>query len=110
MKLFHSSHKETLDATLAGDLCCADHVECTTMYGANAYSVVIPDDCTTESCEGYDIETDEAPADDEDFRDAAEARGVDVLIYDDVNARGRSHKCYRLVSDRVLAAAVITRI
>jgi len=59
---------------------------------------------TVEHCEGYDHDANEAPADDAGYRRAAAARGIDVLVYDDEDQHGRQHTCYRLVSDRALAA------
>jgi hypothetical protein len=63
-----------------------------------------------ESCEGYDRAEDYAQADSAEFRAAAAARGVDILVYDDEDINGNSHTCYRLVSERAVAMARATGV
>ena len=57
---------------------------------------------------GYDHDTNEAPADDEGYRAARAAEGADVLRYEDEDDTGRVHVCYRLISERALAAITHT--
>lgn len=57
---------------------------------------------------GYDRETNEAPGDRESDRAAVAATGADVLAFDDEDERGRLHRTWRLVSQRAVAALVVT--
>lgn len=59
---------------------------------------------TVEECPGYDRDENEAPADDDDYRAAKAAEGIDVLVYTDEDEQGRQHTCWRLISEKALAA------
>lgn len=108
--LYHGSHKGTL--TLHEGLCLTDSdrvAEHYTQRVGKVFAVSLDlSSLTVEECDGYDWDTDYAPADDSEFRAAAAARGVDVLEYQDADERGNQHTCYRLVSERALAAVQVT--
>lgn len=66
----------------------------------------LPGWAVVEQCDGYDWESNDAPADRLAYRQAAASRGVDVLEYHDADQDGRVHTCYRLVSDRIVTALI----
>lgn len=103
--LYHGAHSE-LTIGHEGQ-CLTDDMDIAESYAGNngaIYEVELDlGALTVEECEGYDRDEDVAPADRDAFRAAAAARGVDILIYDDEDVRGREHTCYRLVSDRAVA-------
>lgn len=68
------------------------------------------DALVVEECPGYDHDQNYAPADDPEYRRAAAERGVDVLVYDDEDELGRMTTCYRLVSERALAAVRVVEV
>lgn len=47
------------------------------------------------------------PGDTEVERADLAARGIDILVYDDMDYRGTNHRTYRLISDRAVAACRI---
>jgi hypothetical protein len=63
-----------------------------------------------EDCEGYDHDENDCPADSHAYRSAAAARGVDVLRYEDEDDRGRAITCWRVVSDKALAAIEVREV
>jgi len=87
--------------------CWTDNLGAADTYarGTNTVGFVdLPSSLTVEDCDGYNRETNDAPADEEAFRAAAAARGVDVLRYSDEDEGGAQHDCYRLVSERAVEA------
>ena len=99
--LFHGAHS-TLTIGHEGQ-CFVDEYDRAECYGRNVFGAVLDlDALNVERCDGYDHTTNEAPADCAEFRAAAAARGVDVLVYDDADECGREHTCWRLVSDRAV--------
>ncbi len=107
MTLYHGSHKnETLVAHEG--LCLTSCESVAQAYAGSAGTLHVVsldmDALVVEECAGYDHEENDCPADYESFRAAAAARGVDVLAYEDEDERGRRHMCYRLVSDKAIAA------
>lgn len=71
------------------------------------YEVEIAVDLRTCRCEGINEETGECDADDSDFRAECAADGYDVLTYADQDKRGCYHDCYRIISDRAVAACTM---
>jgi len=71
------------------------------------YEIELSDDLTTERVDGYDHDTNNAPADFVDFRRECAARGIDIVIYDDEDIDGTRHDCIRIVSDRALASTIV---
>lgn len=102
MILFHGAH--TSYQAHEGQCYTADEQIAEHYAGWNGFvaTVELPDDLVIEDCPGYDRDENEAPADSEAYRQAAAARGVDVLRYEDEDEMGREHACYRLVSERAL--------
>lgn len=100
--LFHGAHSK-LTIGHEGQ-CFVDDYDVAERYGRTVCGVALDlDSLVVEECEGYDRDEDDAPADHLAFRQAAAARGVDVLVYDDEDEMGRRHNCYRLVSARAVA-------
>lgn len=102
--LYHGTHRTELNITEWGDFCLTADRDNAAQYGDVMWAVEMPADLVCEKCEGYDWDADEAPADRKAFRDAAAARGVDVLVYTDADQSGQEHICYRLVSEKALTA------
>jgi len=104
--LFHGAHS---NITMGHEgQCFVDEFDVAERYARNGsvFGVTLDlDNLIVEECGGYDRDEDDAPADHADFRAAAAARGVDVLTYDDEDEVGNEHTCYRLVSERAVAAA-----
>lgn len=50
----------------------------------------------------YDHDTDWHPSDDADYCREMEAKGYDILMYEDEDVRGYTLTCYRLISDRII--------
>lgn len=80
-------------------------------YGDNRFVAELPIwDLTTEEVE-VDIDAISTgaawPGDTEAERAELAARGIDVLVYDDMDYRGTNHRTYRLISDRAVAACRI---
>lgn len=102
--LYHGSHCNA-NLALHEGICLTDDESVASHYGRHLHTVEIDlDTLTVEECPGYDRDENDAPADHDDYRAAAVARGVDVLVYDDEDEMGQRHDCYRLVSERALAA------
>lgn len=110
MQLYHGSHTGT--PALHDGICLTADRDCARHYAGNGTlaAVTLPEWIVVESCPGYDHDENDCPADSAAYRAAAAARGVDVLLYEDEDEQGRGHDCYRLVSERVLAAATMTII
>ena len=110
--LYHGSHTR-LTIGHEGQ-CFTDDADCAETYAGGRgvfMSVEIDlDSLTVEECDGYDRDTNEAPADSAEFRAAAAARGVDILVYDDESESGRQHTCWRIVSARAMADVVTTAV
>lgn len=105
MTLYHGHHTGT--PTLHEGICLTADIDCARHYAGAGHiaAVTLPEWAVVADCPGYDHDENDCPADHATYRAAAAARGVDVLTYDDEDETGRAHTCYRLVSDRVLAAA-----
>lgn len=107
MQFFHGSHTGRFVAHEG--LCLTTDEQVAIHYAGptgKVFAVEISiDGLTIEDCDGYDRDENEAPADRKSFRASAAARGVDILRYEDEDDRGQQHTCYRLVSDRAVAAA-----
>ena len=75
-------------------------------YGEHRFEVTIADDLVIEDIEvsREDIDANEWPGDRKSDRALYEARGVDVLRYEDMDASGRGHTTWRLVSARAVAS------
>lgn len=104
MTLYHGSHNGT---TLAHEgMCMTDREDIAEVYaqGGTMTAYDLPEWAVVEDCDGYDWDTNNATADCLAYRQAAAARGVDLLRYSDADECGREHTCYRLVSDRIVAA------
>ena len=110
---FHGAHTSY---TLHEGQCYTDDIAVALRYcagGRNGRVARVDIDLSglvVEECEGYDHDENDCPADCEDFRAAAAARGVDVLRYEDEDDTGRRHDCYRLVSPKALAAVTVKRV
>ena len=107
--LYHGSHTGTI--TLHEGICLTAQRDVAERY-AGRLGVVGEIDIDLDSLvvvrvAGYDHDANYAPADDDEFRAAHRAAGVDVLVYDDEDESGREHACYRLISDRALAACTV---
>ena len=103
--LHHGSHCST--TTAHEGQCWTDDDSAAEHYAAGGTVTTVTVDLSAlvvERCAGYSWDDNYAPADDAAFRAAAAARGVDVLRYSDADDRGQEHTCYRLVSDRAVAA------
>lgn len=104
--MYHGSHtNETL--IIHEGICLTDDYSTAEHYagGGWVHEVEIDmDSLTVERVEGYDHDTNSCPADSAEYRAAKAAEGVDVLVYEDEDDRGREHTCYRLISDRALRA------
>lgn len=55
-----------------------------------------------ETVEGYDYESDRAPGDSAESLASLRSMGVDVVVYQDCDVKGREHDCVRLISDRAV--------
>ncbi len=107
--LFHGT-RSTLTMGHEGQ-CFVDEFDRAEWYGDNVFGCLLDlDGLTVEECEGYDRDSDDAPADCDRFRAEAAARGVDVLVYDDEDEMGQQHTCWRLVSERAVAAVRATGV
>lgn len=94
-------------------LCVTDDEDVARVYGGKGELATVSvalDGLTVVEVPGYDRETDEAPGDRAADRAAIAATGADVLVFDDEDARGRSHRTWRLVSDRALAAVTVETV
>lgn len=103
--LYRGSHSGT--CTPREGQCWTDDDGAAETYAAGGLVVSVDvalSELVVERCAGYDWNANETPADDYSFRLEAASRGVDVLLYDDADENGREHRCYRLVSDRAIAA------
>jgi len=103
--LFHGAHT---DLAIHEGQCWTEDYEAADRYaqseGPVAHAEIDLSGLTVEECEGYNHDENDAPADSAEFRAAATARGVDVLVYADCDEQGQEHTCYRIVSDRAVEA------
>lgn len=78
-------------------------------YGETRFEVVIPDGLVIEEVEvtREDIDANEWPGDRKAQRAAYEADGIDIITYQDMDASGRAHQTWRLVSARAVAAVSV---
>lgn len=110
MSFYHGTHRDEM--VLHEGLCLTTSEDVAARYaGMNGtvYTVRLETaSLNVVEVPGYDHDTNEAPADDDAYRAALAAEGADVLRYEDEDDTGRVHVCYRLVSDRALAAIVAT--
>lgn len=68
------------------------------------------DGLTVERVEGYSWDSDVAVGDDDASLAELQARGVDVVMYDDADESGRKHDCIRIVSERAVAMVALVRV
>ena len=111
MTLFHGAHSASAHAAHEG-MCLTRELAVAEAYAGGKgflYTAVLPAGLVVASCEGYDHDEDEAPADQLSFRAARAAEGIDLVVYDDEDVRGNLSACYRLVSARAVAACVLVR-
>lgn len=111
MQLYHGRHTGT--PALHEGICLTSDADSAQHYAGSrglVASVTLPEWAVVERCPGYDHDANDAPADRAAYREAAAARGIDVLLYEDEDERGCAHDCYRLVSERIVAAATMTII
>lgn len=107
MTFYHGAYD--LGHTAHEGICLTDDESVAAAYGRNIYSAEMDmRSLRVEACEGYDHDEDDAPADHAAFRAAAATRGVDVLTYEDEDQMGRVFTCYRLISERAVAACLLT--
>lgn len=108
--LFHGSHQGIGWKLHKGACLTSDQFAAERYAGprGTVFEIQLPADLHTQECEGYDWESNDAPADSESFRNEAEDQGVDVLIYDDADESGNEHDCYRIVSEDALASAIVS--
>jgi hypothetical protein len=78
-------------------------------YGENRFEVVIPDGLVTEKVDvsSEDIDANNWPGDRASQRAAYAASGIDIITYQDMDASGRAHQTWRLVSARAVAAVSV---
>jgi hypothetical protein len=78
-------------------------------YGEHRFEVVIPDDLVIEDVDvsREDIDNNDWPGDRASQRAAYEADGIDIITYQDMDANGRAHQTWRLVSARAVAAVSV---
>ena len=110
--LYHGSHRGP-DWQIHNGVCLTDRESVAEAYAGrqNIWEVEIDlDSLNVEHVDGYDRDTNDAPADSEAYRAAKVAEGVDVLIYGDEDGRGVAHDCIRLISDRAVAAAKVMEV
>lgn len=108
--MFHGAHRSF--ASHLG-LCLTDDEDVARTYGSRGELATVSLDLsslTVVEVAGYDRETNEAPGDRESDRAALVAAGADVLVFDDEDERGRSHRTWRLVSERAIAALVVETV
>ena len=106
MELYHGSHKHT-ELTLHIGICLCESESFAEQYAAGKEVFVVDldgSDLNLVEVEGYDHDTNSCPADHPEYRARMAADGADVLVYEDEDEMGREHTCYRLVSDKALAA------
>lgn len=97
MTLYRGDIRGSLDGGWTNDF---ESAKSYAAYGRGVmYSVEFYEsDWNIAEVEGYDHDADYTPADDEDFRSYYRRRGVDVLLYDDEDERGREHLTYLPIS------------
>lgn len=108
--LYHGSHRNTHGLVVHTGLCLTLDDSAAVHYAGRdgaTYEVEIDlSGLTVREVPGYDHDTNDCPADHDDFCERMAAEGADVLRYEDEDERGRRHECYRLISDRALAAII----
>lgn len=108
MTLTHTTSNVAWLAHVGACLMDADEAPRAT-YGEHRFEVTIGDDLVFEEVEvsREDIDANEWPGDRAADRAAYAARGVDVLRYEDMDANGRAHTTWRLVSARAVASTSV---
>ncbi|MBM3697950.1 MAG: hypothetical protein FJW78_05665 [Actinobacteria bacterium] len=115
MKLYHGSHRATFVAHLG--LCLAEDIETARHYageGGKVFEVEIDlDPITYRTIEGYDRETNEAPADSSPEA-LADEHGVDAVWFADEDPHQRRHDTFRLLTqdavDAILSVTEVTEV
>lgn len=106
--LYHGNHTEA-SLTIHEGICLVEYENHAERYaGKNGHVFAIEidlDSLNVVECDGYCHDTNDCPADDDAFRAAHAADGVDVLQYTDEDEYGQPHVCYRLISEAALNAA-----
>lgn len=112
--LYHGRHSTRFGSSAHEGICLTDSDAVAQHYAGSTgimYEIEIDmESMVVEDCEGYDRDSNETPADSAEYRSAAAVRGIDVLRYEDEDEFGRSHGCYRLVSERAVAACVMSEL
>ena len=108
MVLVHTTNSADWTLHIGACLMDADEAPRAT-YGEHRFEVTIADDLVIEEVEvsREDIDANEWPGDRKADRAAYEARGIDVLCYEDMDTSGRAHTTWRLVSARAVASATV---
>ena len=109
INLFHGTDHDTLP--LHTGLCLADDEDAAGTYGKTIHEVELDLDGLTVEEVDIDLaavkrDGEDYPADTESDRATYLARGVDVIVFDDIADRlggGTEHRTYRILSDRALA-------
>jgi len=99
---FHGSHNG--NQSIHSGLCLTESIEAAVDYAASGCISMVRVDTlglTVADVEGYDNDSNTAPGDD------GNARGADVLTYEDATEFGRSHDTIRLMSPAALASVVV---
>jgi hypothetical protein len=103
MTLFHSTRRAEFTAHIGA--CLARRV--LPAYGRQAFEVELSTaGLTVEEVEvsREDIDANNWPGDSDESLAALAARGVDIVVYDDMDPQGQQHQTYRLVSAAAVAA------
>lgn len=111
MILYHGTHNGLMGTGKAHEGMCLVDCESHAARYAGRFGTVYAvdlDGMVVEECPGYDHDTNDAPADEQSFRERAADRGVDILEYEDEDEQGQPHTCYRIVSPRAIEAANAT--
>ena len=105
------------DLVLHSGICLTRHQSSAEAYGRNVYAVEIDTDGLRVDriyIEGDElrqrIDDQEWPADRQAERLAMIADGIDAIEFDDVDDSGDLHHTLRLLSDRAIAACVVTAV
>jgi hypothetical protein len=100
-KAYHGSHNNLMGTGRAhAGMCFTESLSSAESYGDTIYTIDLSD-LDIMDCDGYDRNENYAPADSDDYR-AKFAGKCDVLRYDDEDHHGRSHTCYRIISQRAI--------
>jgi hypothetical protein len=109
MELYHGTHNNLMGTGAAHEgMCFTESEESAQQYAGSNGTVYTIDiaGLNVVECEGYDRDENYAPADSDSFRAAHAANGADILRYSDEDENGREHECFRLVSEKAVAAVM----